>query len=452
MSDYDAVIIGSGPAGLTAAIYLARARYRTLVLERDQFGGKLMNIERIENYPGFSQGISGPDLASEMIGQAIEAGAQLEIGEVVLVNANPSSYSVVCADGSSHKSTVVIMAAGSKPRKLGVPGETKFEGKGLIHCALCDGSQFMGKIIAICGGGDAGITEALYMAKIAAKVFLIESMPSCTGTAILQERMVEIPKIELKCGNKVIEIKGDEKIQALEIMDTEKGVRETLAVDGVLVHVGNEPNNSCLKDILPLDDHGQFVVDANLRTAIDRVVVAGDIRGNSPCQVSSAVGDGATAAISAQRVLQARTHTVKEHPRTTGIESGNIKKNSDVNDFKSAVKKREQDTAPAMKSMTPSGEWELVTPETEVFVQSVFTKARSASLEGKTILLRRNDKPNSDIFLERIGAMLADRLERINIVKAWDVVTGSDAAKPGVDTLKEIAALKPDLVISAQGD
>lgn len=304
MLDYDAIIIGSGPAGLTAAIYLARARYRTLVLEKEQFGGKIMNIEWIENYPGFSEGVSGPNLATEMIEQAVKAGAELEIAEVTGVEVDSDCISVACAEGSSYKAAVVIMAAGSRARKLGVPGETAFEGKGLIHCALCDGGQFTDRVVAVCGGGDAGITEALYMAKLASRVILIEAMPSCTGTAILQERMAENPKVELRCGCKVVEIKGDEKLQALEVMDVKTGIRETLAVDGVLVYVGNEPNNDCLKNVVPPDEHGQFVVDAGLKTKIAAVIAAGDIRSNSPCQVSSAVGDGATAAISAQKLLQ----------------------------------------------------------------------------------------------------------------------------------------------------
>ena len=183
-----------------------------------------MNIEWIENYPGFSEGISGPNLASEMIEQAMKAGAELEIAEVTGVQADSNFLSVNCVDGSSYKAAVVITATGSKPRKLGVPGEARFEGKGLIHCALCDGSQFTNQVVAVCGGGDAGITEALYMAKLASKVVLIEAMPSCTGTAILQERMAENPKIELRCGYTVVEIKGDEKVQALEVINAETGV------------------------------------------------------------------------------------------------------------------------------------------------------------------------------------------------------------------------------------
>jgi len=306
MLDYDAVIIGSGPAGLTAAIYLARARYRTLVLEKEQFGGRLMNIEWIENYPGFSEGVSGPNLASEMIEQAMKAGAELEVAEVTNINFDPHFVSVNCSDNSSYKTAIVIMAAGSREKKLDVPGEAMFEGKGLIHCALCDGSQFTNRIVAVCGGGDAGITEALYLAKLASKVVLIEAMPNCTGTAVLQERMAENPKIEIRCGCKIIEIKGDEKVQALELVYVGTGAREMLPVDGVLIHVGNEPNNDCLKKIVPLDERGQLVVDAGLRTIIPAIIAAGDIRSNSPCQISSAVGDGATAAISAQRLLQAR--------------------------------------------------------------------------------------------------------------------------------------------------
>jgi thioredoxin reductase (NADPH) len=428
MFDYDAIIIGSGPAGLTAAIYLARARYHTLVLEKEQFGGKIMNVEWIENYPGFSEGVSGPTLASEMIEQATKAGVELEIAEVTGVNIDSNFLSVSCADGSSYRTVVVIMAAGSRARKLGVPGETKFEGKGLIHCALCDGSQFANRIVAICGAGDAGITEALYMAKIASKVVLIEAMPICTGTAILQERMAENPKVELRCGCKVVEIKGTEKVRALEIMNVETGVRETLTVDGVLVYVGNEPNNDCLKGVVPLDERGQFVVDAGFSTEVPAIIAAGDIRSNSPCQIASAVGDGAAAAITAQRLLQ-------EQPR---VEPGQPKSG--------------EWPGITTESLEPSGEWELVVPETEVFAEYISTRARSSSLEGNTVLLRRNDKPNSDILLERVGALLSEKVEGVRILKAWEMVPGSDVAKPGVDILKEISALKPDLVISAQGD
>jgi thioredoxin reductase (NADPH) len=469
MFDYDAIIIGSGPAGLTAAIYLARARYRTLVLEKEQFGGKIMNVEWIENYPGFSEGISGPNLASEMIEQAMKAGAELEIVEVSGVEVGPNLLSVNCANGISYKAAVVIMAAGSMPRKLGVPGEAKFAGKGLIHCALCDGGQFTNQVVAVCGGGDAGITEALYMAKLASKVVLIEAMPHCTGTAVLQERMAENPKVELRCGYTVVEIKGDEKVQGLEIINAETGLRETLAVNGVLVYVGNEPNNTCLKRVVPLDERGQFVVDAGLRTKVSAIIAAGDIRSNSPCQVSSAVGDGATAAISAQKLLQERAGRL-ESPRSLERQyrpSRIPMSKSDSNSEGSEEMQNKKDVTPRAQSgqaemldksgvgtraVQPSGEWELVVPETDVFVEAVSAKVRSSSLKGKTVLLRRNDKPNSDIFLERIGMLLEEKIDDICVFKGWEVIPGSDAAKPGLDRLKEISALKPDLVISAQGD
>ena len=188
MFDYDAVIIGGGPAGLTAAIYLGRARYRVLLLEKEQFGGQVKNIEWVENYPGYAEGVSGAQLASAMVSQALKCGVRLELGEVTAVEAYSSCRTILCADGRSYTTAVVIVAGGARPRKLGVPGEDAFFRKGVIHCALCDGGQFADRIVAVCGGGDAGLTEALYLTNLASRVILFEAERTLSASPTLQER------------------------------------------------------------------------------------------------------------------------------------------------------------------------------------------------------------------------------------------------------------------------
>ena len=301
--DYDAVIIGGGPAGLTAAIYLGRARYRVLLLEKEQFGGQIKNIEWVENYPGYAEGVSGPELASAMVNQALKYGARLEMGEVTAVESYSSCRSVICADGTSYTTAVVIVAGGARPRKLGVPGEDAFLRKGVIHCALCDGGQFADRIVAVCGGGDAGLTEALYLTNLASRVILFEAEQALSASAVLQERARANEKLEIRCGEKVCKVLGDERMNALEVADA-TGDMTIANVDGLLVHVGIEPNSDYLDDLLTLDESGRIVVNERLETEAPCIMAAGDIRRHSPGQIASAVGDGAIAAITAQRVLQ----------------------------------------------------------------------------------------------------------------------------------------------------
>ena len=197
--DYDAVIIGGGPAGLTAGIYLGRAGYRVLLLEKEAFGGQLKNIEWIENYPGFSQGVSGPELTTEMIDQAARYGLNLEIGEGCRgARVSSSCTSVVCADGGGYTCNVVIQPAGRLPKRLGVPGEETFVGHGVIHCVFCDEIPLAHAVVAVCGGGDER-QQALYLAKLASKVILIEAEPALTASAVLRQRTRRL-RLETRCG------------------------------------------------------------------------------------------------------------------------------------------------------------------------------------------------------------------------------------------------------------
>ncbi len=303
MFSYDAVIIGGGPAGLTAGLYLSRAKRRTVLLEKEIFGGPIMDYECIENYPGFTDGVSGAHLASEMVTQATKYGLKLELAEVVGIELFTSCRLVKCADGTDYTTTVVIITGGAKPKKLGVPGEEKLQGKGMFNCAFCDGGQFAERVVAVCGGGDSGITEALYLTKLASKVILMEAMPVLNASAVLQERALANPKLEIRTGVKVEAIVGESWVEAVELLDA-SGQRETLKVDGVLVHVGRDPNTTYLESIVPLDSEGRIIANDRMETKVPYILTAGDIRSGSPNQIVTAAGDGAMAAISAERLLQ----------------------------------------------------------------------------------------------------------------------------------------------------
>ena len=304
MSDWDAVIIGGGPAGLTAGLYLGRGNWRTLLLEKESVGGYIMNVEFIENYPGFSDGVVGSQLAMEMRKQATNYGLKIERAEATEIQGSPSSKWVTCRDGTNYTTSAIIIAGGSVPKKLGVPGEEKFRGNGVINCAFCDGGQFFEQVLAVCGGGDAGLTEALYMTNLASRVIIIEALPELTGTAILQDRAKATPKIEIRCGVKVEAIAGESQVEAIDLVEEGTGKKETLKVDGVLVHVGLDPDTDYLEGVVSLDEQRQIIVNEWMETEFPGIFAAGDIRSGSPRQVATAAGDGATAAIAAQRFLQ----------------------------------------------------------------------------------------------------------------------------------------------------
>jgi len=240
MEIYDIIIIGSGPAGLTAGLYTNRSKLRTLIIEKEALGGELANRDLIENYPSYPDGILGPELSSRMVNQAVNYGTEVQLGEVEQVQID-GNRKVVKTSFGEFAGKAIIIAGGAHNKKLGVPGEEEFVDKGVFYCATCDGPRFANKVVAIVGGGDSGITEGLFLTRLVSKIMIIEMLPQCTATKILQDRAFSNPKIEIKCGSKIEAITGDERVKALDLLDIQTGKKSTLEVDGVLVHVGAEP-------------------------------------------------------------------------------------------------------------------------------------------------------------------------------------------------------------------
>jgi thioredoxin reductase (NADPH) len=299
--DFEVIIIGGGPAGLTAAADLTVAKRRVLLIERESFGGQVANLEWIENYPSPGERMEGPRLANALMEAA--AGVKMELNEVIELESYSGCRSVTCADGKAYTAPVVIVAGGLTPRPLGIPGEEEFQSKGMIHCAFCDGGLYTNKAVAVCGGGDAGIMEALYLAKFASTVHVVEAAAQLSATPDLQKRARDNPKLDIRLGNRPVAIAGGEFVTAIEIADS-GGQKSTLNVDGVLVHAGFDPATGYLEGAVGLADNGQIETDAEARTDAEGILAAGNIRVAAPRTVMSSVADGRVAAATALQYLE----------------------------------------------------------------------------------------------------------------------------------------------------
>ncbi len=299
---YDLIIIGGGPAGLTAGLYASRARISTLLIEKGIIGGQIANAELVENYPGFPQGISGFELGQSMHQQATRYGLETVAMEVTAVELD-KAVKVIHTSQEVYQAKAVIIAGGSERRKLGVPGEEKLLGKGVSYCAICDGALFKDQEVAVVGGGDAAVTEALFLSKFASKVTIIHRRDQLRASQILQEKAFTDPKLEFLWHTVVEEISGDREVKELKLHQVKTGERSTLAVSGVFIYAGLRPNTDYLKNILSLDEAGHILVNELMETKIPGVFAAGDIRHNSGRQAITAAGDGATAALSAERFI-----------------------------------------------------------------------------------------------------------------------------------------------------
>ncbi len=299
MEIYDVVIVGAGPAGITAGIYAKRARLETAVIEKLGVGGQIVLSDSVENYPGFPE-ISGYELMQKFEEQARAFDLEIEDGEVIAIK-DEGEYKQVLTDDHDYKTRSVIIASGAKSSRLGVKGEEEFIGKGVSFCATCDGFFFRDKDVLVVGGGNSAITEALFLSKIVNKVYVAHRRSELRAAKILQERAFADPKIEFVWNSVVEEITGEDVVEGVVLRDVVTRERSRLAVSGVFMYVGLVPNTEFID--AEKDKAGFILTDERLATSIPGVFAAGDCRTTQLRQVATAVGDGALAAVSAERYL-----------------------------------------------------------------------------------------------------------------------------------------------------
>ncbi len=304
---YDVIIIGGGPAGLCAAMYSGRGMLNALLIERGLTGGELLNTELIEDYPGF-ESILGRELAEKMTDHAKIFGANIVTDTVESIEKDDDGeFDVRTQLGRTYHAPAVILTAGGSPNKLGIPGEAEYAGRGVSYCAVCDGAFFKGDTIAVVGGGDAALEEATYLTRYAEKVYLIHRRAAFRGSALLQERAFNHPKIEV-IRNKVVDVieGGPSGTTGIKLTDTVSGETSDLAVTGVFIFVGFTPNSGLIKGHFDHDASGYVVTDWNMMTSIQGLFAAGDLRVQLTRQITTAVGDATTAAIAVEKYLAER--------------------------------------------------------------------------------------------------------------------------------------------------
>lgn len=297
---YDVIIIGEGPAGLTAAIYAKRAELDTLVLERFGAGGQILNTYEVDNYPGLP-GISGFDLGTKMSEHADKFAPDREFGEVISIDAQGDIKKVV-ADGGEYQTRTIILATGNSPRKLEVAGEEDLTGCGVSYCATCDGAFFRKKVTAVVGGGDVAVEDAIFLARGCEKVYLIHRRDELRAAKILQNSLMALDNVEIIWDSVVTSINGEDQVESISIKNVKNNEVSELSVAGIFIATGNTPNLPQI-DGLELDDKGYVVADESCKCNIPGVFAAGDIRTKRVRQVSTAVADGANAIYSVSEYL-----------------------------------------------------------------------------------------------------------------------------------------------------
>ncbi len=306
---YDVIIVGAGPAGLTAALYAGRSMLKTLVLEMGVPGGELLRTETIEDYPGFEH-IDGWDLAQRFESHARKFGAEFRTGVTIKAvrKGREGLFEAHADDGTVFRSQTMIVTAGGLPVTLGVPGEKEYAGKGVSYCAICDGAFFKEHTIAVVGGGDAAVEEADFLTRYAKKVYLIHRRSELRASKILQQRLFANPKIEVIWDTVVTAIEGDAKglVHRVQLSDVKTSEARTLAVTGVFVFIGFRPNTGIIEGDIAHDEMGYLLTDMNMETSLKGMFAAGDVRAQLTRQVTTAAGDGTTAAIAAEKYLAAR--------------------------------------------------------------------------------------------------------------------------------------------------
>lgn len=299
----DMVIIGGGPAGLTAGIYASRAKMDVVLLEKGTYGGQVISTSHIENYPGFPDGIGGFELADLVYKQAENFGLLIEYRSADKISRQDDLLIIETSDGQLITKTAVI-ATGSTPNKLGVAGEERLTGRGVSYCATCDGALYRDQAVAVVGGGDAALEEALFLTRFAKHVHVIHWMDHLQATPLIQERAMTNDKITIYWNTSLTEIRGDDGVRELALEDVNTKENRSLQVDGVFIYIGITPQVEFVKGLVDMDEAGYIVTDKKMETSIQGLYAVGDVRSESIRQVSGAVGDGATAAVNAYHFLQ----------------------------------------------------------------------------------------------------------------------------------------------------
>lgn len=299
---YDTIIIGAGPAGLSAALYSARAELKTLLIDKQGPGGQAATTHLVENYPGVAS-VSGPELATNMFTQVMELGVELVIEEIQNISLKGDIKEIV-TDGGEYQGKTVIIATGVQPRKLGVSGEEAFRGRGVSYCATCDGAFFKGKKVAVIGGGDSAIEEANFLTRFVEKLYIVHRRAELRATKVIQKRAMENPKIEFVLDSVVKEIAGDKKVEKILVENIKTGEEHAVDVDGVFIYVGNDPSTKFLEGQINLDEYGYIITNEDMETNVPGVYAAGDIRVKSLRQIVTAAADGAIASVKAEKYIE----------------------------------------------------------------------------------------------------------------------------------------------------
>jgi len=302
---YEVIIIGGGPAGLTGGLYTSRARLHTLLIQNALFGGQMTTTELIENYPGFPQGITGDGLSRLMEEQAERFGIETVNQEVLEVRLE-GDLKHVRTHESSYLCEALIICTGAEYRKLGVPGENEFTGKGVSYCATCDGAFFQDSQIFVVGGGDSALTEAIFLTKFAKEVTVIHRRDALRGTKIYQERAFANPKIKFLWNSVMLEIKGDKTVQSILVKNVKTNEVKEFETEGVFLFVGLIPRTQFLKGLINMDEEGYILTDEKCETSIKGIFAAGDCRKKLLRQIATAVGEGATAAFAVEKYLEGK--------------------------------------------------------------------------------------------------------------------------------------------------
>ena len=300
---YDVVVLGGGVTGLSASMYSVRAGLKTLLLEQSMLGGQIINADVIENYPGFPQGITGPDLVMALEEQASKFGLEYAFGEVLGLDVQRRPMAVR-TEGDEFLARAIIISTGGERNKLGVPGEEEFEGRGVSHCATCDGYFFAEQEVVVVGGGDSAIDEGLYLTQICSKVTVVHRRDQLRASNILQQRAFQNPKMSFLFDTAVESIGGDEAVRGVGLRNLKTEERRELATAGVFIYVGYHPSTRPFRDVIPMDGGGHLKVDLGMATEVPGVFAAGDCRWHSARQLVSGAGDGVTAALSAYAYLE----------------------------------------------------------------------------------------------------------------------------------------------------